>query len=73
MQRSVFKNASGLPDNDQVTTAHDMGVLALKIITDYPEHYHFFNLRSVTIAGKTRGTVNGIRNGVVTMGYPKSE
>lgn len=60
MQRSVFKNASGLPDNDQVTTAHDMGVLALKIITDYPEHYHFFNLRSVTIAGKTRGTVNGI-------------
>lgn len=60
MERSVFRNASGLPDNDQVTTAHDMGVLALKILTDYPEHYHLFNLRSVTIAGKTRGTVNGI-------------
>lgn len=60
MERSVFRNASGLPDNDQVTTAHDMGVLAIQILKNYPQHYHLFNLRSVTIGGRTQGTVNGI-------------
>jgi D-alanyl-D-alanine carboxypeptidase len=60
MERSVFRNASGLPDSGQVTTAHDMGVLAMNIINNYAQHYHLFNLRSVTIAGRTQGTVNGI-------------
>jgi D-alanyl-D-alanine carboxypeptidase len=60
MQRSVFRNASGLPDSGQVTTARDMAVLAMRIIEQYPQHYHLFNLRSVTIAGRTQGTVNGI-------------
>jgi D-alanyl-D-alanine carboxypeptidase len=60
MKRSVFRNASGLPDSDQVTTAHDMGMLAFQILNTYPQHYHLFNLRSVTIAGRTQGTVNGI-------------
>lgn len=60
MSRSVFRNASGLPDDAQVTTAHDMAVLAMNILNEYPEHYHLFNLRSVTIAGRTLGTVNGI-------------
>ncbi|WP_166645149.1 D-alanyl-D-alanine carboxypeptidase family protein [Dongia mobilis] len=60
MERSVFRNASGLPDDGQVTTARDMAVLAMRIISHFPQHYHLFNLRSVTIAGRTQGTVNGI-------------
>lgn len=60
MERSVFQNASGLPNSNQVTTAHDMAVLAMKIINNYAQHYHLFSLRSVTIAGRTQGTVNGI-------------
>lgn len=60
MSRSQFRNASGLPDDAQITTAHDMAVLAMNILNEYPQHYHLFNLRSVTIGGRTLGTVNGI-------------
>ncbi|MBL8709600.1 MAG: D-alanyl-D-alanine carboxypeptidase, partial [Rhodospirillaceae bacterium] len=60
MSRSVFRNASGLPDSDQVTTAHDMAVLAMRILRDYPQHYHFFSARNVSIGGRSLATVNGI-------------
>lgn len=60
MTRSEFRNASGLPHAGQVTTARDMAELAMHILEDYPEHYHFFSKRSVTIAGRTQPSVNGI-------------
>jgi D-alanyl-D-alanine carboxypeptidase len=60
MPRTVFRNASGLPDDGQVTTARDMAVLAMALLRDYPEHYPLFNQRSVTIAKRSRGTVNSI-------------
>lgn len=60
MTRSEFKNASGLPNAGQVTTARDMAQLALRIFENYPEHYHFFGKRSVTIGGRTQPSVNGI-------------
>jgi D-alanyl-D-alanine carboxypeptidase len=60
MTRSEFKNASGLPNAGQVTTARDMAELATHILENYPEHYHFFGNRSVTIAGRTQPSVNGI-------------
>lgn len=60
MTRSEFRNASGLPDSAQVTTAHDMAVLALRILEHYPEQYHFFGTRSVSIAGRAQSSVNGI-------------
>lgn len=60
MTRSEFRNASGLPNAAQVTTAHDMALLAMRILQNYPEHYHFFGSRSVTIAGRTQPSVNGI-------------
>jgi D-alanyl-D-alanine carboxypeptidase len=60
MTRSEFRNASGLPNAGQVTTARDMAELAMHILESYPEHYHLFGKRSVTIAGRTRPSVNGI-------------
>jgi D-alanyl-D-alanine carboxypeptidase len=60
MPRTVFRNATGLPDDGQVTTARDMAVLAMALLRDYPEHYPLFNQRSVTIGKRSRGTVNGI-------------
>lgn len=60
MSRTVFHNASGLPDNGQVTTAADMARLALALIHDFPDQYHFFGDKSVSIAGHTLPTVNGI-------------
>lgn len=60
MPRTVFRNASGLPDDGQVTTARDMAVLATALLRDYPKHYPLFNQRAVTIGKRSRGTVNGI-------------
>lgn len=60
MSRTVFRNATGLPDDGQVTTARDMAVLAMALLRDYPEHYPLFNQRSVTIGKRSRGTVNSI-------------
>jgi D-alanyl-D-alanine carboxypeptidase len=35
-------------------------LLAMRILDNYPEHYHFFSKRSVTISGRTQPSVNGI-------------
>lgn len=34
-----FKNSTGLPDPQHYTTARDLGILAKRIITDFPEYY----------------------------------
>lgn len=60
MSRTIFRNASGLPDAEQVTTAADMARLALALLHDFPDYYHFFSDRSVTINGRSLPTVNGI-------------
>ena len=60
MARTVFRNASGLPHDGQVTTARDLAVLASALLRDYPKHYPLFNQRAVTIGKRSRGTVNSI-------------
>lgn len=46
MTSTTFRNASGLPDPDQVTTAHDLGLLARHLIADFPQYYHYFQVPS---------------------------
>jgi D-alanyl-D-alanine carboxypeptidase len=53
MTRSVFRNASGLPDPAQVTTARDMATLARALIRDFPQYYHYFSVTSFTFHGRT--------------------
>jgi len=74
MKNTVFKNASGLPDDNQYTTAHDMVKLAVRIQDDFPELYKLFATRHFSYRGKTYknhntllGTVKGI-DGIKT-GY----
>jgi D-alanyl-D-alanine carboxypeptidase len=43
MTRTTFRNASGLPDPDNVTTARDMATLGLRLIRDYPDRYRYFS------------------------------
>jgi len=43
MTRSNFANASGLPDPDQITTAHDMAVLGRAIQERFPRYYPYFS------------------------------
>lgn len=53
MNDTVFANASGLPDDRQVTTARDMALLALALRSHFPERYHYFSLREFTFHGRT--------------------
>jgi D-alanyl-D-alanine carboxypeptidase len=43
MTRTTFRNASGLPDPDNVTTARDMATLGLRLIRDFPDRYRYFS------------------------------
>ncbi|MCT7374721.1 D-alanyl-D-alanine carboxypeptidase family protein [Chelativorans salis] len=53
MRSTIFRNASGLPDPEQITTAHDMALLAMALHKRFPHHYHYFSNRSFSYAGKT--------------------
>src|SRR5262245_39481928 len=53
MTATVFRNASGLPDADQVTTARDMITLALQLQERFPECYPLFSTREFTWGGET--------------------
>jgi D-alanyl-D-alanine carboxypeptidase len=52
MTGSTFRNASGLPNDDQITTARDMATLAAHLIHDYPEYYEVFETRYFTFNGR---------------------
>lgn len=52
MRRTVFKNASGLPDKKQITTARDMITLANHLMFDHPERYEYFSLKYFKYKGK---------------------
>jgi D-alanyl-D-alanine carboxypeptidase len=53
MSRSVFRNASGLPDPAQVTTAHDMAILARHLVRDFPADYRWFSTPNFAWHGHT--------------------
>ncbi len=42
MTQTRFRNASGLPDFEQVTTARDMATLGRRLFIDFPNRYHYF-------------------------------
>ena len=44
MSRTTFRNASGWPDPEQMTTARDLAVLARHLIQDYPSEYRYFSV-----------------------------
>jgi D-alanyl-D-alanine carboxypeptidase len=46
MSHSTFTNASGLPDPDQWTTAHDLAILSRRLINDFPDYYRYFSTPS---------------------------
>ena len=52
MTGTQFRNASGLPDEMQFTTARDMAILARHLITDFPSYYHYFSTPGFTFNGR---------------------
>ncbi len=75
MTGTVFRNASGLPDPDQRTTARDMAVLGLALRSRFPQYFHYFGERDFNFRGRlVRGHndligrvdgVDGIKTGYI--------
>jgi D-alanyl-D-alanine carboxypeptidase len=53
MKSTVYKNASGLPDDNQVTTARDQSILGRAVQERFPRYYKYFSIRSFTFRGQT--------------------
>ena len=60
MTNTTFRNASGLPDPEQTTTARDMITLGLRLQDDFPRHYRLFSTRSFSYGGKNYRNHNSL-------------
>jgi D-alanyl-D-alanine carboxypeptidase len=77
MTRTVYHNASGLPNDAQVTTARDQATLGRAIQDRFPRYYRYFSTsafnyhgRSIRNHNKLLGTVEGV-DGIKT-GYTRA-
>jgi len=52
MTHTVFRNASGLPDASQITTARDMATLGRRLVQDFPVEYRYFSVPSFRFHGR---------------------
>ena len=60
MTNTTFKNPSGLPDPEQMTTARDMATLGLALMRDFPQEFQLFANKTIEFRGmKLRGH-NGV-------------
>lgn len=51
MHSTQYRNASGLPDAMQITTATDLGLLARHLAYDFPQYFHYFSDREFVYRG----------------------
>jgi D-alanyl-D-alanine carboxypeptidase len=58
MSDTTFRNASGLPDPEQHTTARDLARLSLALYQDFPREYAYFSVRAFAFRGQTITTHN---------------
>lgn len=74
MSRTVFRNASGLPDPGQQTCARDMAILGMALRQRFPHHYTYFSTRDFAYGGKMvrghnklleTGGIDGIKTGYI--------
>ncbi len=77
MSRTTYRNASGLPDDDQVTTARDQSTLGRAIQDRFPRYYRYFSTTTFNYHGHSianhnhlLGTVEGV-DGIKT-GYTRA-
>lgn len=63
MTNTTFRNASGLPNPKQITTARDMATLARALRHDFPQHYAFFKTPDFTFKGVTHRNHNRLLGG----------
>ena len=56
MRNTTFRNASGLPNMAQHTTARDMAILSIALRQHFPNEFSYFSRRSFVFRGQT---ING--------------
>jgi len=64
MAHTVYVNASGLPDDDQVTTARDQAVLGRAIQERFPRYYRYFSTESFVYHGEAMRNHNHLLGAV---------
>lgn len=73
MKDSHFANATGLPDEGHMSSAHDLALLGVALARDYPETYSYNKIKEFTVGPITQpnrnvllwrdSTVDGIKTG----------
>ncbi len=58
MKKTHYANASGLPHDEQLTSARDLALLTKAIITDFPDQAYLFSMATVKVGGKDVETHN---------------
>ena len=58
MKNTRFRNASGLPNRRQLSSARDMGTLAMAILRDFPDYYRYFSEAKFTHDGRVHKSHN---------------
>ncbi len=60
MANTSFRNASGLPNSRQVSTARDMAILSARLFKDFPQYYAYFSRPSFKYSGRTYKSHNNL-------------
>ena len=60
LTQTRFRNASGLPDRRQVTSARDMARLAIALQRDFPQYFHYFDMPRFRYNGVTYRNHNSL-------------
>lgn len=58
MLNTTFKNANGLPNRRQKSTARDISTLALSLIRHFPKHYSLFSAKQFYWKGRKLNSTN---------------
>lgn len=53
LKNTNFENASGLPNDDHLSTARDIATLAMAVHQHFPEYWKYFGIKTWTYNGKT--------------------
>jgi len=68
MSRTIFRNASGLPNSQQVSTARDMARLSQSLIKHFPRYYRHFATKVFTYQGASHRNHNHLLGEVIGYG-----
>lgn len=55
MTATQYRNANGLPDSGQLTTARDLALLAMALARDFPQYYGYFHTQDFMLGKRKVG------------------